>query len=423
MGRFYIILVVGFAIIGGSMKINHGRLSREAQNITSDKYVEASARNATRSMVNLCLYQLSQDFDWRDGYANVQIQDIANTNCQKFQGLNTNCAGALIQDNSDNSDIPLGQIKITANGAFGDTAMTSVVMLRKSAYSEFAYFTEMEPPIYFITGDSIHGPIHTNGKFHIWGDPVFYGLVSSKGNGWVGVGSPEFKGGTNFNCERIDLPVDMSIIDGKAQNGGTYFEGDIEIEFISDGTFDYTATHLEKIGPNWVTIIDSTGNVTISSTNGVIGTGNGGDIRVKGTLDGQATMLADGDIWIDDDVLYAQNPLTDPTSDDILGLISQHDIFVTNNAANQNNCTIHATLMALDRSFMVEDYNQGSPRGTLEIVGGIVQDKRGSVGTMGWGSGIISGYQKNYIYDYRYMSSAPPFYPIMTKNSLVSWYE
>jgi hypothetical protein len=71
---------------------------------------------------------------------------------------------------------------------------------------------------------------------------------------------------------------------------------------------------------------------------------------------------------------------------------------------------------------MVENYNRGAPRGTLEIYGGIVQKRRGPVGTFNWGA-IRTGYEKYYTYDYRFMTTAPPFYPVFSKNSIVSWYE
>lgn len=410
MGRFTIILVVGFAIIAGLMRMNHGRLSREAQNISSKRYVETCARSINRSIVNLCLYQLSQDFDWRDGYTN--------------QNLQNGVARAIIEDSSDDSTLDLNHVRITATSVYGDTTATSIVIIRKSAFSEFLYFSNSEPMIYFITGDTLAGPMHTNGQFHIYGNPVFYGLVSSCSKNWYGWGNPEFKAGTAFGSPGINLPIDLSIIEGKAQSGGICFQGETSIEFLADGSFNWTVFHKERTGhpPRWQTVIDSSGNTVISSTNGVIATVNEANLHVQGTLNGQATVLSDGNIYIEDDVLYNSNPLVDPTSTDMLGLIARQNVIVANNAANRNNCSIYATIMALDRSFTVENYNRGSYRGQLEIVGGIVQEMRGPVGTM-WHGVIKTGYQKKYTYDQRFLTNAPPFYPVFSKNSLVSWYE
>ena len=117
-----------------------------------------------------------------------------------------------------------------------------------------------------------------------------------------------------------------------------------------------------------------------------------------------------------------EDPRTDPEADDLLGLVAKHEVIVADNPANRDNCIIHATIMALDLSFWVENYNQGGPRGYLEILGGIIQQRRGPVGTMRNGM-IGTGYQKNYGYDHRFRAMAPPFYPVFSKNTIVSWYE
>lgn len=77
--------------------------------------------------------------------------------------------------------------------------------------------------------------------------------------------------------------------------------------------------------------------------------------------------------------------------------------------------------MALGESFSVEDYYDGSPRGTLNLVGGIQQQVRGPVGTFSGGS-IRSGFSKNYQYDNRLQKSiVPPFYPRESFYSLRYW--
>lgn len=405
MGRFSLILIVGFAIVAGGLKLNHGRLSRRAQEVSTQRHLDLAARNATNSAVNLCLDQLAQNFDWRTGYQNIA----------------TSCGGtasATVADASTDSTLAANEVRITATGNFGGENLTAIVLMRKSAFSEFAYFTNVEPWIYFITGDTLKGPIHTNGQFHIAGDPAFYGLVSSVAGSWLGYGDPQFKAGTNFGCSAITLPTDLSIIEGVAGSGGALFDSDVAIEFLSDGTFDWEVYHLVSGNP----VVDSTGNMVIADMNGVIATVNDHDIRVKGTLDGQVTILSDGDIWIDDNVLYAQDPTTNPAADDMLGLISKDNVIVTDNAANANDCIIHASVMALNTSFKVENYSQGTTRGTLIVLGGIVQNKRGAVGTMRYGE-IYTGYRKLYSYDQRYMTKAPPFYPVFSKNTIVSWYE
>ncbi len=416
MGRFSLILVVGFAIIAGSLRMNQSRVAREAQTLSNERYIRAAARNATNSAINYCLYQIAQDFDWRDGLDN--------------QNFGCGSASANIVDSSTDTSLSVNEVLISATGFYGGESANAVVKVSKTPFSEFAYFTDFEPLIYFITGDTINGPIHTNGQFHIWGDPVFYGLVSMVATNYYGWGDPEFKAGTNFGAARIELPVDLSILEDRAENGGMQFESDVSLEFNDDGTFDWEVTHTERRrvrrGHRWVwetyEVVDSSGTADLSTLNGVIATDDGGDVHIQGTLNGQVTILSDGDIWIEDDIVYHQDPTTNPNTTDMLGLISRNNIYVADNPANRNNCVIHGTLMALDRSFTVENYRSGPPRGVLEIVGGLVQKERGPVGTFSrWGG--RTGYQKKYTYDSRFMTTAPPYYPVFSKNTIISWYE
>jgi hypothetical protein len=65
-----------------------------------------------------------------------------------------------------------------------------------------------------------------------------------------------------------------------------------------------------------------------------------------------------------------------------------------------------------DGSFYVENYDTRSPSGNLTMHGGIGQHNRGAVGTFNTGTGtLVSGFNKNYTYDSRFMLAPPPFYP------------
>jgi len=152
------------------------------------------------------------------------------------------------------------------------------------------------------------------------------------------------------------------------------------------------------------------------------GTGGGsekyGDVSVSGTVDGRVTIVTDRDINITDNLTYADDSKTNSLSDDALGLISKRDIVVKPSCPN--NVKIYAHMIATgnltssetDGSFGVENYSSGSPRGTLTVHGGIVQDYRGAVGTFNPSTGqTVTGYEKNYTYDTRFASNPPPEYP------------
>jgi hypothetical protein len=137
-----------------------------------------------------------------------------------------------------------------------------------------------------------------------------------------------------------------------------------------------------------------------------------GDAFVQGTLSGQVTVAADNYVWITGDLTYHDQ------SSDILGLVGQNAVWVWNpdgttkvgsgNASSVTNLltdsgrTINAAIMSVSHTFQVQNYNVGSSRGNLTVLGAIAQEFRGTVGQS------PAGYLKNYTYDTRLRNIAPP---------------
>jgi hypothetical protein len=156
-----------------------------------------------------------------------------------------------------------------------------------------------------------------------------------------------------------------------------------------------------------------------------------GNVAISGTLRGQVTLAATGNIVIADDVRYATDPGAG-TCADILGIFSGNDVIVADNTLNRQQQSnngggfrtydatsdefIHGVVLALN-IFTVENYNGGPNggeacqgtnwgRGCLFLTGGIIQDTRGAVGTTGG-----TGYLKRYAYDQCAATSPPPYFP------------
>jgi Tfp pilus assembly protein PilX len=71
---------------------------------------------------------------------------------------------------------------------------------------------------------------------------------------------------------------------------------------------------------------------------------------------------------------------------------------------------IAGSIQTLQHSFLVQKYNLGPQKGTLNVFGSIAQRWRGIVGqTDSWGN--QHGYNKLYEYDSRLVTSAPPYFP------------
>jgi len=187
------------------------------------------------------------------------------------------------------------------------------------------------------------------------------------------------------------------------------------------------------VGSNLVEIVTNyTEQVWIESTN--VTENVNGDVHIRGQMSAGLTVVADRHITVTGDLTYTNKSgepvYTDPASDVMCGLITGGDVIVANDNPYQvEDRTIHASIMAtgaktgsdegdphdLDGRFIVEDYNRGTHKGTLNVYGGIIQNWRGPVGTFGSG-GPRTGFLKNYVYDIRFSDAyhkAPPACPLI----------
>jgi hypothetical protein len=110
-----------------------------------------------------------------------------------------------------------------------------------------------------------------------------------------------------------------------------------------------------------------------------------------------------------------------------LGLLAK-DVMI--GSAAPSDLKLHAVVLAggkntSDGSFWVENYSTGgSPtgKGNLNLIGGVIQKKRGPVGTFNPTTGAtVSGYAKNYSYDPRMADNPPPFFPTTGAYDQLSW--
>jgi hypothetical protein len=80
---------------------------------------------------------------------------------------------------------------------------------------------------------------------------------------------------------------------------------------------------------------------------------------------------------------------------------------VSNDTGSLTNPTIYAAILAVNHSFIVDNYDCGNQLGTLHVYGAIAQLYRGPVGTGGGGG---TGYLKDYNYDDRLATTEPPYF-------------
>jgi hypothetical protein len=170
-----------------------------------------------------------------------------------------------------------------------------------------------------------------------------------------------------------------------------------------------------------------------------------GDVFISGVLSGRLTIAADNNIVVVEDTTYS----TGVGGTDLLGLVANNyvQIYHPVNVTDTTNCDgavtsggcnlrlpgqttafhdarLQAAILSVAHSFIVQNYSDGAPLGDLIITGAIAQRYRGPVGTFG-GSGINTGYAKDYVYDQRLSYQSPPHFldPVAAAWQVVTWAE
>lgn len=139
-----------------------------------------------------------------------------------------------------------------------------------------------------------------------------------------------------------------------------------------------------------------------------------GTAYISGTVDAQTTVAAADDILVTGNLSVADNL----TGTDVIGLIADNNIWVYHPlnsssdellASSARVTVIQAAILSVAHSFLVQNWGDGTPLGTLNVTGAIAQKFRGPVGT-GSSSSISTGYYKNYVYDPRLAYLQPPYF-------------
>lgn len=127
-----------------------------------------------------------------------------------------------------------------------------------------------------------------------------------------------------------------------------------------------------------------------------------GDLFVEGAVKGRVTLAASNYVYVTGNITYKDPDL------DTLGLVGGKAVWVWNpiNTANavmltDTDRTIHAAILSVENTFMVQNYNTAPSRGKLYVTGAIAQKYRGIVSQSG-------GYIKRYVYDTHFETAAPP---------------
>ena len=347
----------------------------------------------------------------------------------------------------------------TVNGVRREVNIDEVYV---PTFAKFGWWSQVNGAIWFFFGDVLNGDVHTDDLLRLSSitglGPTFNGDLSSlqatyqmelnnnewtesdpavAENNYVTVDGNFQLGTANGSMATVDWPRYKALASNPGNSQGIYLEGLTYVEI--DGSTMYVTNPNEGYDNEPFPV----GNETIlyvANAPYADSTYDYGYVMMDGgTLDGAMTIYAENDIYLRDHQYYANNPADDDLpeamqdvpgvrSDDKLGLVSLDDIWVS--SAAPNNVKVYAAMMATggaslynDGSFGVSNYASRSPSGDLTIYGSVVQQVRGAVGTFN-SRGLVSGFHKDYYWDDRFDTDAPPYFPpISEKIEISGWSE
>ena len=320
-----------------------------------------------------------------------------------------------------------------------------------SSYSGCAAFRRDGRPSYcsdiqWVTGDTINGPLYTQDQYVVCGSPVFgragsndlmqSAATDAQGGAVIKIcsGNPTYNGAPGnpqSNGGTIDPPSDNTNLLPYAQANGKVYTGKTKIEL--QGTTAKITTNSGSVSTISLTsypiiyVTNGSGCSTTYSpyfngTSNYTNSTNCGNAQVSGNYSTSVTIAAANDIIIGGDVT------TNLSGSAVAGLVANNFIRVMHgvnrSSTSPQNCgwstsnisgytlndvTIDAAILALQHSFIVDNYDCGTPiSGHLNVNGAIAQIFRGTVGT-GSGSTVSTGYLKSYEYDDRLAILQPPY--------------
>jgi len=401
MGRSSIFLVMGFTLVFLMTGRNLSNVSTEAFKTAINYYENTSIHNIAEAGANFACNQVFLVGNWNTGYSNIPFAGGT------FSVTVTPVSGTK-------------NIQIVSTATLDGSTYSIKILLQPSSFAKFGFWGGSgAAAAAWETGDTVTGPMHVEGTLKTFGEPVFQGKVTTK-TGLTKSGSPatpHFNGGYETGVS-IPLPTaTFPTLDSIASNGGYKQVGtDLYLTFLPNGRL------LWKTSPTGtVTEVE----LTAFAPNGIIEVDKA-NIYVQGTVKGKASIVANrssgttgGLVFIENDLVYAADPRIDPSSTDMLGIISKGDIQIKDNGATSFN--VMASMFSEGGGMSVQN-GTSRPAGTLTVVGGMIV--KNLYGTSNGASGSARrGYNLSLQYDQRFLTDNPPQFPTTSNYEILSWLE
>jgi hypothetical protein len=436
MGKSAIIYVIGLSLIVGITLMNVNRSSTDSMATYTQYYGRTMAHNIALTGANIgtnyILFNVNYSTAFSDSFAggvfSVQYDSTAPMSKELFVQSAYNTGGETIRD-------------------------TIYARFQYIMFSRYGWFTELEQNGYRtplggpgpysgysdwkITGDSVFGYAHTNGRFNLDGRPYFDKKVTAGTAAVVGTltgpGPPAYNDGYQWGISIQRDSANIGSLRSIANAGapGTIASlmtgNDVGLEFYSNGNV--------RIRVPWNTgnTKDTVMAMTALTTSQVIGVKNA-DLHIKGTYSGQVTVAAfsgasgpstnKGNVWVDGNVVANDNPRTNPNSTDMLGIVAERMAYITKDLTRNTSSIldIQAAIYCHNGELTAEDFWTIPKSGRVSLFGGVTQKTAGSLGVFGSG-GILNGYFYSIRHDPRFLAIGPPKFPFSRRYRLIAWWE
>jgi hypothetical protein len=297
----------------------------------------------------------------------------------------------------------------------------------------------------FIQADTIDGPLHSNDQLFICGHPTFghqstdHIETSAPNPGYrtdstCGSSSPNNVGTFRYSAPILTMPPSNAELMNQADAAYVY-TGTTHI-LVNGAQFSVNGGTMQNLPSNGVIYVKNENctpqyDSTMDYPAVTDGTGCG-DVYVHSGASGitkDLTIGADNDVIIDGDIKHNAGVE--------VGLIANNFVRVYHPIGRSQSCTlsggagnpaandttspedpgrgsmtnpvINAAILAINHSFIVDNWSCGAPLSSLTVKGAIAQRYRGTVGTHS-GSTVKTGYTKGYSYDYELRYHQPPFF-------------
>lgn len=459
-GKAAIFLVLGFSLIFLVLGHNFMNLTTRAVDNSVNYYNSAQAYNIAVSGANMAANQIFMDKTWSAGYSNLTIgygtvNVIVSNNTGGTSGKTIIChkpgtaaqktmsisnsavpghlghgdyTGTCIGDPAYNSSIAT----IISEGTYAGVTKTVIVDLKPSSFAKFGnYYSSMSALP--ATGDIFDGPFHVEADLGVYGSPQFNGKATAFGRlrQYARSGTPIFNGGFQSG---VSIPMSFDTTGLRSGSDKIFRSGfrnkgiSVQLYFNSGGTVTYS-TQIQG-SSTWSAPV--TTPITNLAPNGKIYV-EGGNIYTKGTLNGQVTITATthsqngyGNIYQVDDLQYQNNPVTNPNSTDMLGMMAEQNIRIQSNSDTRNVDVITQASMYSMNGNIGPDNNLATGQSSLhdwKILGGIIAHDTRVTANYDSNGNPINGLRFRHTYDIRFLTAVPPGFPNTGNFEIVGWYE